>query len=81
MDATNRSPRSSGSAIEPQSREEKIATRAYFKAAHRGFVPGSELEDWLAAEKEIDSPSDGLPSDRDADTALRPDPNSPLWRS
>ncbi len=30
-----------------------IAERAYFKAEQRGFVPGHELEDWLAAEREI----------------------------
>jgi Protein of unknown function (DUF2934) len=30
-----------------------IAERAYFKAEKRGFVPGYELEDWLAAEREV----------------------------
>jgi hypothetical protein len=30
-----------------------IAERAYFRAERRGFVPGHELEDWLAAEREI----------------------------
>ena len=30
-----------------------IAERAYFKAQQRGFVPGHELEDWLAAEQEL----------------------------
>lgn len=30
-----------------------IAERAYFKAERRGFAPGGELEDWLAAEREI----------------------------
>jgi hypothetical protein len=32
-----------------------IAERAYFRAESRGFVPGYELDDWLAAELEIDS--------------------------
>ena len=32
-----------------------IAEAAYFRAAQRGFVPGQELEDWLAAEIEIDA--------------------------
>jgi hypothetical protein len=27
-----------------------IAEAAYFRAESRGFVPGAELEDWLAAE-------------------------------
>lgn len=30
-----------------------IAEAAYFRAEQRGFVPGSELEDWLTAELEI----------------------------
>lgn len=33
-----------------------IATAAYFKAAERGFAPGGELDDWLAAETEFDAP-------------------------
>jgi hypothetical protein len=30
-----------------------IAERAYFRAERRGFVPGRELDDWLAAEREV----------------------------
>jgi len=30
-----------------------IAERAYYKALNRGFAPGHEVEDWLAAEREI----------------------------
>jgi DUF2934 family protein len=30
-----------------------IAESAYFKAEKRGFAPGYELEDWLAAEREV----------------------------
>ncbi len=30
-----------------------IAERAYYKAERRGFVPGFELDDWLAAEREV----------------------------
>ncbi len=33
--------------------EQMIAEAAYFRAEKRGFAPGSELEDWLAAEEEI----------------------------
>lgn len=33
--------------------ESEIATAAYYKAEHRGFVPGRELEDWLEAEQEV----------------------------
>ena len=32
----------------------KIAMAAYFIAEKRGFEPGHELDDWLAAEAEID---------------------------
>ena len=31
-----------------------VAELAYFKARQRGFEPGHELEDWLAAEGEVD---------------------------
>jgi len=31
----------------------KIAMAAYFMAERRGFEPGHELEDWVAAEAEI----------------------------
>jgi len=36
-------------------REEMIAVAAYFCAEHRGFVGANLVEDWLAAEAEIDS--------------------------
>lgn len=31
-----------------------IALAAYYRAEQRGFAPGAALEDWLAAEAEID---------------------------
>jgi hypothetical protein len=34
-------------------RETRIRVVAYFRAERRGFVPGYELEDWLAAEAEV----------------------------
>lgn len=37
------------------SREARIAERAYWRAERRNFAPGHELEDWLHAEREIDS--------------------------
>lgn len=39
-------------------RECMIREAAYFKAQQRGFAPGRELEDWLAAEREIDHRAD-----------------------
>ncbi|HMN47104.1 MAG TPA: DUF2934 domain-containing protein [Povalibacter sp.] len=35
-------------------REERIAMNAYWRAASRQFAPGHELDDWLAAEAEVD---------------------------
>lgn len=47
-------------AVEAQARQgqrrEQIATAAYFRAQQRGFEPGHELDDWLAAEAEIANP-------------------------
>jgi hypothetical protein len=34
----------------PRPREELIAELAYFRALDRGFEPGHEVQDWLAAE-------------------------------
>jgi Protein of unknown function (DUF2934) len=36
-------------------RYERIAEAAYRRAARRGFTPGGELDDWLAAEREYDA--------------------------
>ncbi len=35
-------------------REAMIREAAYLRAERRGFAPGQELEDWLAAQAEID---------------------------
>lgn len=35
-------------------REQMIRERAYLHAQRRGFAPGGELADWLAAEREVD---------------------------
>lgn len=40
--------------IEPGRRHALICEAAYFLAERRGFCPGQELDDWLAAESEID---------------------------
>jgi hypothetical protein len=36
-------------------RVQRIRLAAYRRAEARGFTPGAELEDWLAAEQEVDS--------------------------
>jgi Protein of unknown function (DUF2934) len=38
----------------PADRYASIAQAAYFRSQHRGFKPGYEMEDWLAAEAEVD---------------------------
>ena len=40
--------------VEPDRRHALICEAAYFRAERRGFCPGRELDDWLAAEGEID---------------------------
>lgn len=47
----------------PEVRRDIIAQAAYFRAERRGFEPGQELDDWLAAEAEVDAAlAMGLPS-------------------
>ncbi len=40
--------------ITPDRRRGMIAEAAYLRAERRGFSPGQEEEDWLAAEAEVD---------------------------
>lgn len=42
-----------GPGDEAAQRQTTIAQAAYFRAQRRGFAPGHELEDWLAAEQEV----------------------------
>ncbi len=41
-------------AVTPAERHRLIADKAYYLAERRGFAPGSELDDWLKAESEIE---------------------------
>ena len=41
--------------VDPPQRAALIARAAYFRALERGFEPGHELEDWLAAESQVDA--------------------------
>lgn len=40
--------------VGPEQRAMMIAEAAYYRAECRGFAPGHEYEDWLAAEAEVD---------------------------
>ena len=37
-----------------EERWRRIALNAYYRAERRGFAPGGELDDWLAAEQQSD---------------------------
>jgi hypothetical protein len=41
--------------LTPEARRALIAETAYLRAERRGFEPGHETEDWLAAETEVDA--------------------------
>jgi hypothetical protein len=42
-------------ALTREGRQALIAEKAYLRAERRGFTPGHETEDWLAAEVEVDA--------------------------
>lgn len=42
-------------AVSAEDRRAMIAEGAYLRAERRGFAPGHETEDWLAAEVEVDA--------------------------
>lgn len=42
-------------AVSAEDRRAMIAEAAYLRAERRGFDPGHETEDWLAAEEEVDA--------------------------
>ena len=50
-----RTPTPAAPFVDPETRAALIAEAAYFRAEKRGFAPGHEAEDWLAAEAEIDA--------------------------
>ena len=41
--------------ISEDARRGMIAEAAYLRAERRGFMPGNETEDWIAAEAEVDA--------------------------
>ncbi|HLJ38438.1 MAG TPA: DUF2934 domain-containing protein [Steroidobacteraceae bacterium] len=42
-------------AVTEEARRTMIAENAYLRAERRGFTPGNEDADWLAAEQEVDA--------------------------
>jgi len=56
--ATSKSSRSANlrsTSIDPEMRRQLVAAEAYFLAERRGFAGGNALEDWVAAERVVDS--------------------------
>lgn len=41
--------------VSEEARRAMIAQAAYLRAERRGFAPGGEVEDWMAAEAEVDA--------------------------
>jgi hypothetical protein len=41
--------------VNAEARRAMVAEAAYLRAERRGFTPGHETEDWLAAEIEVDA--------------------------
>jgi hypothetical protein len=46
---------STGITVAEDVRRAMIAQAAYLRAERRAFAPGGEVEDWLAAEAEVDA--------------------------
>ncbi len=43
-----------GASLSADARRQLIAEAAWYRAEARGFAPGGEVGDWLAAEAEVD---------------------------
>lgn len=56
---------------EPE-RGELVRLAAYFRAERRGFAPGYELEDWLAAEAEVSARLGSVPPARPRAPSRKP---------
>jgi hypothetical protein len=41
-----------------------VAVNAYYRAERRGFAPGREIDDWLAAEAELEATRKAAPARR-----------------
>jgi hypothetical protein len=45
-------------AVNPDERRNRIEVEAYMRYLERGSAPGAELDDWLAAERQVDGRTD-----------------------
>jgi hypothetical protein len=73
-----KSPRAKATSNAPVDRETRIRMAAYLRAERRGFAPGCELDDWIAAELEISgqdtAPTPATPTPRTTKSATRKPP-------
>lgn len=53
--ARRKAARTTKQTISAEERYRAIAHAAYLRAEKRGFAPGNEIDDWLAAEAEFDA--------------------------
>ena len=67
--AARRSPKAAPSV--PAQHESLVRTAAYLRAERRGFAPGYEVEDWLAAEAEVSARHKAKPAVPPRKTAAR----------
>ncbi len=55
LSVKKRAPPRAAAGVTAEARRALIAESAYLRAQARGFLPGREAEDWLAAEAEVDA--------------------------
>lgn len=63
--------------VAPGRSEEMIRLAAYFRAEQRGFAPGNEWEDWLAAEAALGVMVGAAPSAAPRKSPARKTPKAP----
>ena len=68
--ATAQRPRKAAPSV-PADRESLVRMAAYLRAERRGFAPGYEIEDWLAAEAEVSARQDARPAAQPRKPAVR----------
>ena len=55
----------------PADRESMVRVAAFLRAERRGFAPGYEIEDWLAAEAEVAGLEQAKPAAKPRKTTVR----------
>lgn len=58
------------SSLSPEARQRMIGEAAYYRYVHRGYAPGHDLDDWLAAEADFERASHRRPP---PETAVNPE--------